>query len=132
MNRATLITIRDTTLRRLGRGGAGTPRITVGLGSSGVAAGAGKLLSLARDQLAGTGVEVVPGGGWGLTGREPMIEVRVPGRKPVVYADVTGERLERIILEHVIGQRPVREWAFCVVDTGEPVKSCHVELEVLN
>jgi NADP-reducing hydrogenase subunit HndB len=47
----------------------------------------------------------------GLCSREPMATVELRGKAPVKYVDLTPEKACRILEEHVLGGKVVKEYA---------------------
>jgi NADP-reducing hydrogenase subunit HndB len=94
-------------------------RLTVHLGTCGLASGAGRVLDAARavlEERKAEGVVVTTSGCAGLCCREPMVTVELAGESPVVYADINEKRIIEIIDEHVLGGRMVPD---LVLGTGE-------------
>jgi NADP-reducing hydrogenase subunit HndB len=94
-------------------------RVTVHLGTCGLASGAGKVLDAARSALAErdvTDVVLTTSGCAGLCCREPMATVELAGEPPVKYADLTERRMVEIVERHVLGGSVVSEY---VLGTGE-------------
>jgi NADP-reducing hydrogenase subunit HndB len=94
-------------------------RLTVHLGTCGLASGAGKVLDAARaalDERKAEDVVVTTSGCAGLCCREPMVTVELAGESPVVYADINEQKIIEIIDEHVLGGRTVPA---LVLGTGE-------------
>ena len=96
------------------REGAGRARVTVHLGTCGIAAGAREVLQAFLAALKESGardVIVTTSGCAGLCIREPMATVEVEGQAPVKYVDLDAPKAARIFREHVQGSRPVAEYA---------------------
>jgi NADP-reducing hydrogenase subunit HndB len=108
------------------REGAGRARITVHLGTCGIAAGAREILdafhALVTEKNAETpaatpeeskekSIILTTSGCAGLCAREPMVTVEIKGQTPVKYVDLTAEKAKRIFLEHVVNDRIVTEYA---------------------
>jgi NADH-quinone oxidoreductase subunit F len=93
--------------------------IAVGLGSCGIAAGAQGVLEALTNELKKRNltVKLKQVGCMGLCFREVLVEVQgiPPGRK-ILYGNVTPDMIERIIEQHVIEGKPVKEWI--VIDSG--------------
>ncbi len=88
-----------------------SPRITVGMGTCGIKAGAGRVLAMLRQELDGTGQVVVTQVGCiGLCSYEPLVRVAMPGEPPVTYYQMTPEKARRVAREHVLGGKPVPAW----------------------
>ncbi|HPC20157.1 MAG: (2Fe-2S) ferredoxin domain-containing protein [Kiritimatiellae bacterium] len=87
-----------------GGASAGQVRITVGLGTCGIAAGAADLLALFEKELAKVGlgaVQIRRTGCMGLCHSEPTVEVAVPGMPTVVYGRVDAETARKIVNQHL-------------------------------
>ncbi|MCK5597469.1 MAG: (2Fe-2S) ferredoxin domain-containing protein [Candidatus Eisenbacteria sp.] len=94
-------------------------RLTVHLGTCGLASGAGKVLDAARAALEERAVDdvvITTSGCAGLCCREPMATVELAGEPPVKYADLNEKKIVEIIDEHVLGGRIVPAF---VLGTGE-------------
>jgi NADP-reducing hydrogenase subunit HndB len=96
------------------RAGTARARITVHMGTCGIAAGArdimGALLKEIEKQNL-TDVIVTTSGCAGLCSREPMATVELMGHPPVKYADLKPERIVRVLKEHVLEGRIVTDYA---------------------
>ncbi len=86
--------------------------ILVGLGACGIAAGAQKTLQRLEEEIAARGLDVELGiaGCMGMCYREPLVEVRRPGARPVVYRELTAERVARLLDEGLDSEAPIEEW----------------------
>jgi NADP-reducing hydrogenase subunit HndB len=96
------------------REGAGNARITVHLGTCGIASGARKILSRFLRLVEETGskdVILTTSGCAGLCSREPMATVELKGQPPVKYVDLTEEKVVKVFTEHILGGRIVSEYA---------------------
>jgi len=92
-------------------------RVTVHLGTCGIASGAGKVLAALEQRLAQTpvkGLEVRSSGCAGLCCREPMATVELAGEPPVKYVDLDEKKILEIMDRHVLGGEPVAEYALAV------------------
>lgn len=106
--------VRKTTLLREG---AGRAKITVHMGTCGIAAGARKIMSTLLDELQKGDIHDVlltNSGCAGLCSREPMMTVELMDQAPVKYVDLTPEKTARIFKEHVLGGKMVEEYALGV------------------
>jgi len=104
---------RETSLRE----GAGRVKITVHMGTCGIAAGARNIMeAVLREVEQGslTDVMVTTSGCAGLCSREPMATVEVAGQAPVKYVDLTEGKVKEIIAGHVIAGRLVPQYALAV------------------
>jgi NADH-quinone oxidoreductase subunit F len=84
------------------------PRILIGTGTCGVAAGADDVLDKLQQQLEQSGLEaeVTQVGCIGLCYAEPLVEVAKPGRPSVFYGNVTPELMSEIIRDYLLGDDP--------------------------
>jgi NADP-reducing hydrogenase subunit HndB len=106
--------VRKTTLLREG---AGKAKITVHMGTCGIAAGAREIMNTLLDEFAKENIEDViltSSGCAGLCSKEPMATVEVKDEAPVKYIDLTPEKIRKILTEHVIGGKVVSEYALAV------------------
>ena len=79
-------------------------RVIVGMATCGIAAGARPVFSAMVDEarlLDLTHVAFVQSGCMGACHSEPTVEVRVPGKEPILYGNVTSENGREIIRRHV-------------------------------
>ncbi len=103
--------VRKTTLLREG---AGRAKITVHMGTCGIAAGARKIMNALLDEFEKKNIDDViltTSGCAGLCSREPMATVELKGEAPVKYVDLTPEKIRKILSEHVNGGKVVQEYA---------------------
>jgi NADP-reducing hydrogenase subunit HndB len=96
------------------REGKGRAKITVHMGTCGIASGARDIMSAFLGELEARDVHDViltTSGCAGLCSREPMATVEIIGHPPVKYADLTPEKAKRIFQEHVMEGRIVADYA---------------------
>lgn len=99
------------------REGAGRAKVTVHMGTCGIAAGARKIMSVLIDEIEKQDVKdvlIATSGCAGLCSREPMATVEVLGKAPVKYVDLTEEKMRRIFREHVMEGNVVKEYALAL------------------
>ena len=102
-----------TTLREGGQ----RAKITVHMGTCGIASGARAVMSAFMDEITErqvTDVIVTTSGCAGLCSREPMATVELLGEAPVKYVDLDDGKSREILVEHVIGGRMVEKYALAV------------------
>jgi len=91
---------------------SGEIQVIVGMGTSGIAAGAREtmkaILSFIESENL-SGVVVTQTGGLGLDAKEPIVQVVVGDQPKVTYGKVTAEVARRIMKEHVVGGKIVQE-----------------------
>ena len=93
-------------------------RIVVGMGTSGIAAGARDVLKTFVEEIGRrnlTDVMVTQTGEKGLASQEPLVEVYEEGKPLVVYGNMSTEKAKRVIVEHVVNGNPVTEFALDVM-----------------
>lgn len=105
---------RITTLRE---GGPYKTKITVHMGTCGIAAGARKIMDSLIEEIEKRNAQDVlltTSGCAGLCSREPMITVEAAGQAPVKYVELTAEKTKEIFQKHIIDGRPVKEYALAI------------------
>ncbi len=103
--------VKKTTLLREG---AGRAKITVHMGTCGIAAGARKIMSTLLEELGKRNIDDViltSSGCAGLCSREPMVTVELKGQAPVKYVDLTEEKISKILSEHIMDGKIVEGYA---------------------
>jgi NADP-reducing hydrogenase subunit HndB len=99
------------------RDGDARARITVHMGTCGIAAGARKIMSTLLDlieQKDTKDVVLTSSGCAGLCSREPMMTVELKGQAPVKYVDLDEEKTKKIFSEHVLLGTVVQDYALAV------------------
>ncbi|MEW5865494.1 MAG: NADH-quinone oxidoreductase subunit NuoF [Bacillota bacterium] len=87
-------------------------RVIVGMGTCGIAAGAGEVFDALQRALEGAGVVATleRTGCIGMCEQEVLVDVVLAGSPRVTYGRVTPDMVERIVVEHLVGKKPVAEW----------------------
>ncbi len=96
------------------RDGAGRAKITVHMGTCGIAAGARNIMNALMDEIENNNIQDViltNSGCAGLCSKEPMATVELKDEAPVKYVDLTPEKILRIFSEHVLSGKIVEEYA---------------------
>ena len=96
------------------RDGAGRAKITVHMGTCGIAAGARSIMNTVMEDLEKrdlSDVILTSSGCAGLCSQEPMVTVEIKDETPVKYVDLTVEKILRIIDEHVLNGKVVQDYA---------------------
>ncbi len=99
------------------REGAGKVKITVHMGTCGIAAGAREIMNVLISELMPENPEgfiLTTSGCAGLCSHEPMVTVELTGKPPVKYVDLTKEKMRRIFNEHILKGKIVSEYALAV------------------
>jgi len=108
--------VRQSTILREGSGARA--RVTVHMGTCGIAAGARPVMEALLNEIDARGVKdvfVTTSGCAGLCSREPMATVVLASEvAPVKYVDLTPEKMKRVFAEHVLGGKVVKEYALAV------------------
>ena len=106
--------VRRTAVLRQGKSRA---KITVHMGTCGIAAGARDILSALMQEIEKrklNDVIVTTSGCAGLCSREPMATVEITDKPPVKYVDLTKEKMKKILEQHIIKGNIVNEYALAV------------------
>jgi NADP-reducing hydrogenase subunit HndB len=99
------------------REGAGRVKITVHLGTCGIAAGGRNIMTAVLREIEERNlhdVQVTTSGCAGLCSREPMMTVEVLGQPPVKYVDLTEGKVKEIFAEHIVGGKIADRYALAV------------------
>lgn len=94
-------------------------RVVVGMATCGISAGARPVLSSLVEEVAKRNlkdVQVVQTGCIGMCTYEPIVEVYSPDNEKVTYIHVDAEKAKRIVAEHLVNGRVVREYTIGAVD----------------
>ena len=112
---AELAAIRDKMKDKVAiREGSNETRIVVGMATCGIAAGARPVLAAFVEQVNNAGlsgtVTVSQTGCIGLCRYEPIVEVYRDGEEKVTYVNMTADKVEKIINDHIKGGKVVNEY----------------------
>jgi (2Fe-2S) ferredoxin len=108
------------------REGEKSARVSVAMGTCGIAAGARDVLMAVVEELAARGVidvAVTQSGCRGLCEREPMMEVEKTGMAVVTYGDLNAEKAKVIVAQHLGKGVMVEEWVITQAARSEPTTS---------
>lgn len=94
-------------------------RIIIGMGTCGIAAGARDVMHAILKELERRDIEahVETVGCIGMCAKEPLVDIEQAGKPRVTYANVTPDMVPRLIEEHLLKGRVVREWALGRLDS---------------
>ena len=95
------------------REGTQRVKITVHMGTCGIAAGARKIMNVLLKEIedrAITDVILTSSGCAGLCNQEPMATVEIKGDTPVKYSYLDENKTKEIFEQHVLGGKPVLEY----------------------
>jgi NADP-reducing hydrogenase subunit HndB len=99
------------------REGGYRAKVTVHMGTCGIAAGARKVMEALLDEINTnkvTDVIVTTSGCAGLCSKEPMATVEIINEAPVKYVQLDEEKMRKIFKEHVLNGQIVQDSAFVV------------------
>jgi NADP-reducing hydrogenase subunit HndB len=99
------------------REGEAQAKITVHMGTCGIAAGARKIMSALMalvEEKKVQGLILTTSGCAGLCSREPMMTVERKGEAPVKYVDLDEVKAREIFEDHVLSGRIVQEHALAM------------------
>lgn len=99
------------------REGSYRAKVTVHMGTCGIAAGARKVMSTLLDLIEKEQVKDVilsASSCAGLCSREPMITVELKGKTPVKYVDLDAEKTKKVFQGHVLDGEVVEEYALAI------------------
>lgn len=94
------------------REGEQATKVTVHMGTCGIAAGAREVMTVLLAEIQAknaTGITVAHASCIGLCDREPVVTVEKNGSL-VRYAQVNPQRMARIFEEHVLGDKMISDW----------------------
>jgi NADH-quinone oxidoreductase subunit F len=97
--------------------------IFIGMGTCGIAAGASAVAKAVHAELAARNLDaqVINVGCIGMCVKEPLVDIQLPGRPRVTYANVKPEMVPRIIEEHLEKEQIIKKWAFAQLTNGTGV-----------
>lgn len=99
------------------RDGDARVKITVHMGTCGIAAGARKIMSTLLalvEEKDSKDIILTTSGCAGLCSREPMMTVELKGEAPIKYVDLDQEKTNKIFSEHVLSGAVVEEYALAI------------------
>ena len=87
-------------------------RITVGMGTCGIAAGARDVVQAILDELQKREIDanVTTVGCIGLCSEEPLVDVEQAGSQRITYGKIKPEMVPHLIEEHLVNGNIVQEW----------------------
>jgi NADP-reducing hydrogenase subunit HndB len=100
--------------QKIMREGVSNARIIMHMGTCGIAAGARDVMKALLDEIERQGVKdviVTTSGCAGLCSKEPMATVEIAGKPPVKYINLDGEKIKRILTDHVLAGNILTEFA---------------------
>ena len=92
-------------------------KITVHMGTCGIASGAREIMSAFLDEIKRNQVDdvmVTTSGCAGLCSQEPMATVELKEAAPVKYIKLTPDKIKEIFSSHILGGQAVKAYALAV------------------
>lgn len=109
-----LAKIKEKTMKMTNlREGAGNAKVTVHMGTCGIASGARNIMSALLEEIEAQNVKdvlVTTSGCAGFCSKEPMATVELKNAAPVKYAELTPDKIKEIFNKHVLGGEIVDEY----------------------
>ena len=99
------------------REGAGRVKVTVHMGTCGIASGARDILGAFLkhiDEVDAKDIIITTSGCAGLCSHEPMATVELMDEAPVKYIELSVDKVSRVFKEHVMGGKIVKEFALAI------------------
>ncbi|QXM07400.1 (2Fe-2S) ferredoxin domain-containing protein [Crassaminicella indica] len=100
-------------LREHGQEDADQIEVLVGMATCGIASGARETLNAIVDEVSKEGLEnvkVIQVGCIGHCHSEPIVQVNMPGQKPILYGKVNSQKGREIVQKHIKGGNPLKEF----------------------
>jgi NADP-reducing hydrogenase subunit HndB len=95
----------DTKKKTALREGGAMVKITVHMGTCGIAAGAREVMDALLDEMSQTDrqdIHIMNSGCMGMCSSEPNVTVEVKGQEPIIYQHVDKNRMRQIFKRHVL------------------------------
>lgn len=95
----------------------GKSRITVHMGTCGIASGAREVMDSLLKTIEEKGIKdvlVTTSGCAGLCSHEPMATVEYENSAPVKYVDLDAEKIKEVLLKHAVEGKIVKEYALAI------------------
>jgi NADP-reducing hydrogenase subunit HndB len=92
---------KETSLRH----GEASIKVTVHMGTCGIAAGAREVMNALMEELAEADrqdIRVVASGCMGMCSSEPNVTVETEGAEPIVYRDMDSNKMRQVFKRHVL------------------------------
>ena len=89
------------------------PKIIIGMGTCGIAAGARNILQAVLEEIDKRNLDIIvtQTGCIGMCEKEPLLDVQLPGKKRVTYGNLEEKDVKRIMVEYVINGKIVEDLA---------------------
>lgn len=110
-SREELQQLREEAKARLAKRDAESPKIIIGMGTCGIAAGGQGVYDAILEELKNQNVQatVVQTGCIGMCVREPLVDIQLPGKERITYGNVKPDDIPRIIGSHLMNGEIVED-----------------------
>ncbi|NLN42588.1 MAG: (2Fe-2S) ferredoxin domain-containing protein [Clostridiales bacterium] len=108
-------TLEEVNLRKDRKG----TRVVVGMATCGISAGARPVLLAFVEEVKKRNLQhvtVTQTGCIGVCRLEPIVEVYMPGQEKVTYVNMTPEKVQRVVAEHLVNGQIVKEFTIGAVE----------------
>lgn len=97
---------------------ANKPKVIVGMGTCGIAAGARKVMKAIVNEInkRELDVTVTQTGCIGMCEKEPLVDVKLPGQDRITYGPVKVDDVQKIIVNHVVNGNVVKDLVVAKLD----------------
>ncbi len=94
--------------------------LLVGMNTCGIASGARETIETLRNEISqrGLNARIFQTGCAGACFEEPLLDVIRPGQPRITYRNLTSDKVERVVEEHLVGGSVVSEFALCQSPDG--------------
>lgn len=92
---------KETSLRH----GGNTIKVTVHMGTCGIAAGAREVMNTLMEEIAQSNrsdIRVVTSGCMGMCSSEPNVTVELEGEQPIVYKEMDANKMRQVFKRHIL------------------------------
>jgi len=95
------------------------PRIIIGMGTCGIAAGARKVLNSIMEEINEKNLDIVitQTGCIGMCEKEPLVDVEMPNEPRITYGRVNAENVKEIISEHILNGNIVESLVIAKIES---------------
>jgi NADH-quinone oxidoreductase subunit F len=96
------------------RQGGNTVRITIHMGTCGIASGAQEVMDAVHDEVSKGGrsdISITSSGCIGLCSQEPLVTVEALGKEPVIYHQVDDQKMRQIFKGHILNGKVQYDFA---------------------
>lgn len=88
-------------------------RIAVGMATCGIASGSRETINAIVEEVKNQGlsnVSIVQTGCLGYCYAEPVVEVSMPGKEPILYGRIDGQKAKDIVTRHLKQGETITDW----------------------